>query len=238
MTDLNATWNEAQRGPRMSEATGKVIFKYQMPVLEQFTMELPAGAQIIRMQDMDGFFWLWAVVDTDAPTEKRFFRAFKTGAKIPDDFDTSHYVGFCTVFVQMELGLYIFEDRAAYDQLNRIKDRFQVEDAPITKSATLREIAQNAGKKVIDIKLSSQSAEDFAGIPSFHVNEENARKWFKEATAWMYEDPKKQLKLDIDEVLSEFEDVLRPIIFPTVKKLTQKLIDEIEAAGGFEEDEE
>lgn len=99
MTDLNATWNEQLRGPRMSEATGKVIFKYQMPVKEQFSLDLPKDAQIIRMQDLDGMFWLWAVVDTDAPTEKRFFRAFKTGAKIPDDFDTSHYVGFCAVFV-------------------------------------------------------------------------------------------------------------------------------------------
>lgn len=105
---LGADWNEALRGPRMSDATGKVIFKYQMPVLEAFTMKLPAGAQIIRMQDQGGMFWLWAVVDTDAPVEERHFRAFKTGAAMPGDLNL-HYVGFCAVFVQMELGLYIFE---------------------------------------------------------------------------------------------------------------------------------
>ena len=93
----------------MSEATGRVIFKYQMPVLEQFSMNLPAGAQIIRMADQGGMFWLWAVVDTDAPAETRHFRAFKTGAKIPDGLDL-RYIGFCAVFVQMELGLYIFEE--------------------------------------------------------------------------------------------------------------------------------
>lgn len=92
----------------MSDATGKVIFKYQMPVLESFTMKLPEGAQIIRMQDQDGMFWLWAVVDTDAPLEERHFMAFKTGATIPPDVNLT-YVGFCAVFVQMELGLYIFE---------------------------------------------------------------------------------------------------------------------------------
>lgn len=112
MTDLNATWNEQLRGPRMSETTGRVIFKYQMPVLEEFTMDLPKGAEIIRMQDMDGMFWLWAVVNTEAPMEKRYFRAFKTGAKIPDNVELK-YVGFCAVFVQMELGLYIFEDMTA-----------------------------------------------------------------------------------------------------------------------------
>lgn len=200
MTDLNATWNESTRGPRMSEATGKVIFKYQMPVLEQFTMDLPVGAQIIRMQDMDGFFWLWAVVDTNAPMEKRHFRAFKTGAKIPDDFDTSHYVGFCAVFVQMELGLYIFEDLSAY----------RAAQGPATMSSILARVAKESGVPVVDIKMSEMNPSDMAGIPSFHCNEENMLKWFKEATAWMYE-PK--------------------------GKLTQQRIDEIEAQGGFEEEE-
>lgn len=105
---LDTNWNADLRGERMSNATGKVIFKYQMPVLEQFTMELPEGAEIIRMQDQDGLFWLWAVVDTEKPLETRSFMAFKTGAPIPRDVALS-YVGFCAVFVQMELGLYIFE---------------------------------------------------------------------------------------------------------------------------------
>lgn len=106
MTDQ---WDEATRGPRMSNATGRIIFKYQMPVLEEFTMTLPQGAEIIRMQDQGGMFWLWAVVNTDAPDEVRKFRAFKTGAKMPDGVPL-RYVGFCAVFVQMELGLYIFEE--------------------------------------------------------------------------------------------------------------------------------
>jgi len=101
-------WDETLRGPRMSEATGKVIFKYQMPVLERFTMDLPQGAEIIRMEDQDGMFWLWAVVDTELPNEARNFAAFKTGAAIPRDLNLT-YVGFCAVYVQMELGLYIFE---------------------------------------------------------------------------------------------------------------------------------
>jgi hypothetical protein len=103
------TWDETLRGPRMSSATGRVIFKYQMPVLEQFTMKLPAGAEIVRMEDQGGMFWLWAVVDTNAPMEDRHMRAFKTGAKIPDGIKL-RYLGFCAVFVQMELGLYIFEE--------------------------------------------------------------------------------------------------------------------------------
>lgn len=108
MSDLDKDWDAETRGPRMSEATGKVIFKYQMPVLEQFAMELPEGAEILRMEDQGGMFWMWAVVDTEAPTETRSFMAFKTGATIPRDVNLK-YVGFCAIFVQMELGLYIFE---------------------------------------------------------------------------------------------------------------------------------
>lgn len=110
MTDTNV-WDEALRGPRMSDVTGRVIFKYQMPVLEQFSMHLPEGAMILRVQDQGGMLWLWAVVNTEAPTEERKFRAFKTGGAMPDGVPL-RYVGFCAVFVQMELGLYIFEEVA------------------------------------------------------------------------------------------------------------------------------
>lgn len=101
-------WDVELRGPRMSTATGKVIFKYQMPLLERFTMKLPKDAQIIRMEDQGGMFWLWAVVDTEAPLEERHFHAYKTGAAM-DANANLQYIGFCAVFVQMELGLYIFE---------------------------------------------------------------------------------------------------------------------------------
>jgi hypothetical protein len=104
-------WDASARGPKMANPTGKAIFKYQMPVLEKFEMKLPQGALIIRMEDQGGMFWLWAVVDTRAPDETRKFRAFKTGAPIPDSFD-GKYIGFCKIHVQQELGLYIFEDVA------------------------------------------------------------------------------------------------------------------------------
>ena len=104
-------WDASTRGPKMATPKGKAIFKYQMPVLEQFEMKLPQGALIIRIEDQGGMFWLWAVVDTRAPDETRKFRAFKTGAPIPDSFD-GNYIGFCKIHVQQELGLYIFEDVA------------------------------------------------------------------------------------------------------------------------------
>jgi hypothetical protein len=102
-------WDETVRGKKMSDVTGRTIFKYQMPVKERFKMKLPEGANIIRMADQDGMFWLWAEVRTDVPDEERTFWAFKCGGQMPDNIELQ-YVGFCAVFVQMELGLYIFEE--------------------------------------------------------------------------------------------------------------------------------
>lgn len=105
-------WDEALRGKKMSEQTGLTIYKYQIPVLEEFTMELPKGAKILRIADQDGMFWLWALVDIREPDETRHFRAFKCGAPISDDIDIDSliYYGWAAVHVQQELALYIFEE--------------------------------------------------------------------------------------------------------------------------------
>ena len=107
-------WDETTRGQKMSGATGRVIFKYQMPVLERFTMLLPRGAEIIRMADQGGMFWLWAVVYTRLPDDTRHFVAVKCGGNVPENSNLI-YRGFCAIFVQQELGLYIFEDMTNAD---------------------------------------------------------------------------------------------------------------------------
>lgn len=104
-------WDEALRGKKMSDVSGRTIFKYQMPILEKFDMRLPIGARILRVADQDGMFWLWAEVRTDVPDEIRHFRAFKCGGQMPNERECElFYIGFCAVFVQQELGLYIFEE--------------------------------------------------------------------------------------------------------------------------------
>lgn len=106
---MSNQWDEKLRGPQMSDVTGKVIYKYQMPVLEQFEMQLPQDAYILRVADQGGMFWLWAIIDTELPNETRKFRAFKCGGSIPTHLNLK-YVGFCCINVQQELGLYIFEE--------------------------------------------------------------------------------------------------------------------------------
>ena len=107
--EVALNWDESVRGPRMSGTSGNRIWKYQMPVAEQFTMDLPKGAQIIRMAGENGYLWLWAVVDTAAPIEKRKFESFKAGGTMPDDLSNHVFRGMAHIYIQAELMLYIFE---------------------------------------------------------------------------------------------------------------------------------
>lgn len=86
------------------------IYKYELGVLEKQTISLPRGAKIIRVADLDGKFWLWAIVDTspDCQREIRRIEMYKTGMPL-DNPDTLVYIGLCTLYVMQELGLYTFE---------------------------------------------------------------------------------------------------------------------------------
>jgi hypothetical protein len=106
-------WDTELRGPRMSGTTGNRIWKYQMPVLEEFEMDLPAGAEIVRVAAENGMLWLWAQVSTTAPSETRRMRAFKAGGTMPDDMTGLSYVGCAPIYIQQELMLYFYEEVSA-----------------------------------------------------------------------------------------------------------------------------
>lgn len=89
----------------------KVIYKYRLPFQEKSKISMPRGANIIRVDGLDGAIWVWAVVDTEQPLVDREFSLFKTGGDMPDDIDTYSYIGCGAIFVQMELMLYVFEKK-------------------------------------------------------------------------------------------------------------------------------
>lgn len=88
----------------------KTIHKFSLGMAERAVVTMPAGAAVIRVAGVDGFLYLWAVVDTEAPMLEREFLLFKTGAAMPDDIlQNYHMVGFGGIFVQMELMMYVWE---------------------------------------------------------------------------------------------------------------------------------
>lgn len=88
----------------------KAIHKFPLGMAEKAYVDMPEGALVIRVDGIDGFLYLWAVVDTDAPMVRREFLLFKTGAVMPDDIlQNYHYLGCGGIFVQMELMMYVWE---------------------------------------------------------------------------------------------------------------------------------
>lgn len=91
----------------------KKIFKYQLKIQEKQSIELPKNAQIIRVDDVDGLFFLWAIVDVfedrEPEVEERFLEFYKTGQEMAESINSLNYLGFCKLFIMQELGLYVFE---------------------------------------------------------------------------------------------------------------------------------
>jgi hypothetical protein len=77
--------------------------------MEKFTVSLPTGARIIRVDDVDGKFWLWAIVDDEAPMAERHIECYKTGQPILTPVESMVYLGCCKLFIMQELCLYMFE---------------------------------------------------------------------------------------------------------------------------------
>lgn len=88
----------------------KTIHKYRLGMAEKASVMMPEGALVIRVDGIDGFLYLWAVVDTERPMVSREFLLFKTGAAMPDDILRNYsYLGCGGIFVQMELMMYVWE---------------------------------------------------------------------------------------------------------------------------------
>lgn len=90
----------------------KKIYKYSLPVQEKYAIELTKDAVIIRVEDVDGLFYLWAIVDCSegVETEKRFLEFYKTGQEIVTPIENLILRGTCKLFIMQELCLYVFEN--------------------------------------------------------------------------------------------------------------------------------
>lgn len=79
------------------------IYKFSVPIKDDFTLELPKGAKPLAVQVQHGKPMLWVMVDPDEPTETRSFRLAGTGHPLADGVDYRHVGTF-----QMEWGALVF----------------------------------------------------------------------------------------------------------------------------------
>ncbi len=69
------------------------VYKYEIPAEDEFTIDLPAGAQPLSFQEQRGAGCMWALVDPEARTTKRRFRLAGTGHPIEHDAGALRFVG-------------------------------------------------------------------------------------------------------------------------------------------------
>jgi hypothetical protein len=80
----------------------KAVWKYDADVEDEFTLEMPLGAEILTVQLQHENSNIWAYVDTDAPKATRHFRWYGTGHPMYDRL--RKYIG----TVQLASGNLIF----------------------------------------------------------------------------------------------------------------------------------
>ena len=60
------------------------VFKYQMPIQDAVELEMPKGAEILRIDVQREVLCMWALVQTDAPKVTRRFRIYGTGHDVDE----------------------------------------------------------------------------------------------------------------------------------------------------------
>lgn len=92
------------------------IWKYELVFWDRrCDLELPMGAEVIRMDQMDGAAYIWALCETkkDHPKEKRYFRYFETGESLGTSDGGELLMGYMGLLTKRILGspyvMHVFE---------------------------------------------------------------------------------------------------------------------------------
>jgi hypothetical protein len=59
------------------------VWKFPLPISDRVTVEMPAGAQVLAVQEWNNAPCVWALVDPEAPSQNRFFKIVGTGYALP-----------------------------------------------------------------------------------------------------------------------------------------------------------
>ena len=85
----------------------KAIWKFPLSVEDRQEIEMPAGAEILTAQLQGNTLYLWAVVDDQAPKEKRTIEVFGTGQLMSSE--TRKYISTFQLY-RLALVFHVFEN--------------------------------------------------------------------------------------------------------------------------------
>jgi hypothetical protein len=60
----------------------KTVWKYQVPIGHQVTLEIPFGGIVVHTESQDDVICLWVEVESSNPKAHRSFKVFGTGHEI------------------------------------------------------------------------------------------------------------------------------------------------------------
>lgn len=69
------------------------IWKYELEITDEQTVEMPRGAKVLSVANQGGKLCLWAEVDPSERIVVRHFLVIGTGHQITEDFDLRKFVG-------------------------------------------------------------------------------------------------------------------------------------------------
>ncbi len=69
-----------------------IIYKYNIPIMDDFYIEMPINAEILSFQEQSGKFYIWAAHEKDSQTEMRRFSMIGTGSEF-DKKSIKKYIG-------------------------------------------------------------------------------------------------------------------------------------------------
>jgi hypothetical protein len=64
------------------------IWKYEISVEDDFELEMPESAKILKVSLQDNIPTMWVLVDKANQREKRRFAIYGTGQSLPDNYGT------------------------------------------------------------------------------------------------------------------------------------------------------
>jgi hypothetical protein len=71
----------------------RIIWKFGVPLTERFVLVMPAGAQVLTVQNQGDVAHVWVLVDPSGPRRARRFALYGTGRTLPNAPETGAYVG-------------------------------------------------------------------------------------------------------------------------------------------------
>ncbi len=88
-----------------------VVYKYLIPFQENFSLVLPKGSKVVRIDNVDGNPYLWALVPLEEKESQTYsFKSSKTGGVI-EHSENLVFIDTYSIFIQMELMLYVFLEK-------------------------------------------------------------------------------------------------------------------------------